>query len=136
MLKVNRSFTACPVDDGDELYANGIFVFNITRMLDYIENNHDSIALVEIVVSDFPEGFSSINEAHIESVDVSLPLVLAEISPGHYSLIDGNHRMEKACRLKVPTMSAYKLDVMHHMPFLTSKEAYLSYIEYWNSKLR
>ena len=31
-LKTNRRFTPCPIDDEDELYPNGIFVFNITKM--------------------------------------------------------------------------------------------------------
>jgi hypothetical protein len=34
------------------------------------------------------------------------------------------------------TLVAYKLNVEQHIPFLTSKKAYLAYIEYWNSKLR
>lgn len=39
------------------------------------------------------------------SVDVTKPVIMAEIAPGHYNLIDGRHRVEKARRLgmkKVP----------------------------------
>ncbi|MEI8013086.1 MAG: hypothetical protein WCI27_11535 [Candidatus Omnitrophota bacterium] len=36
-LKIDRKFTPCPVDDEDELFHNGIFVFNITKMIAYIE---------------------------------------------------------------------------------------------------
>ena len=47
------------------------------------------------------KGFSSINESHMDSVVISQPVILAEISPGRFNLIDGNHRMEKARRLGV-----------------------------------
>jgi len=72
----------------------------------------------------------------VDSTDISTPVILAEISPGRYNLIDGNHRMEKARRMGVKNLVAYKLNVEQHIPFLTSKKAYLAYIEYWNSKLR
>jgi hypothetical protein len=135
-LKVDDDFIPCPTNEGDELYANGIFVFNITKMTEHINSNFSYIDLVNIEVSDFPKCFSSINESHLDSVDVSQPLIIAEISPGHFNLIDGNHRMEKARRLGINRMSAYKLNVNQHIAFLTEKKAYLSYIDYWNGKLR
>jgi len=63
---------------------------------------------VEVAVEDFYKDFSSINESHVDSVDISLPVLLAEISPGRYNLIDGNHRMEKARRMGINCMPAYK----------------------------
>ena len=80
-LRMNDNFTPCPVAAGDELFPNGIFVFNITKMTEYIHKNPDSIVLEEVAVSDFPRAFSSINESHVESVEISKPVVLAEISP-------------------------------------------------------
>jgi hypothetical protein len=65
---------------------------------------------------------------------ISQPVVLAEVSPGHYNLIDGQHRVEKARRAGVGRIKAYKLTVLQHIAFLTSKKAYLCYVEYWNSK--
>jgi hypothetical protein len=105
-------------------------------MLEYITKNRNEIALVDVNVADFPKCFSSINESHLDSVDVNEPVIIAEISPGHYNLIDGNHRMEKARRLGINRISAYKLNVNQHMEFLTEKKAYLSYIDYWNGKLK
>ncbi|MGO9614276.1 MAG: ParB/Srx family N-terminal domain-containing protein [Dissulfurispiraceae bacterium] len=135
-LKADSNFIPCPVADGDELYPNGIFVFNITKLLEYIRENSDDMTLEEVGVSDFPEKFSSLNEAHMNSVDISRPVILAEIAPGRYNVIDGNHRMEKARRTGVKSIQAYKLNAKQHMSFLTSQRAYLSYIEYWNSKLK
>ncbi len=136
ILKVYSDFTPCLVATGDEVFLNGIFEFNITRMLEYIKKNPEVFTLEEVVVSDFYRGFSSINEPHMDSVEISHPVILAEISPGQYNLIDGNHRMEKARRMGIKNVLAYRLNVEQHVRFLTSKKAYLAYIEYWNSKLK
>ena len=104
-------------------------------MLAHLQNNPDGIDLVEIAVSDFNVQ-SCIDEAHMKTVDVSLPVVMAEISPDHYNLIDGNHRMEKARRSGVSKVWAYKFTMPQHISFLTSTKAYLSYVEYWNGKVK
>ncbi len=135
-LKVDDNFVPCPATAGDELFPNGIFRFNITKMLEYIQKNSNSITLEEVAVGDFPKDFSSVNEAHMDSVEISRPVILAEISPGRYNLIDGNHRMEKARRLGIERIPAYKLQVEQHMQFLTDKKAYVAYVEYWNNKLK
>ena len=134
-LTVDEDFVPCPVKKGDELYPNGIFVFSITKMIEYIRDNNDKIELVEVTVADFPRAFSTIDESHVDSVDVFQPVLLAEISPGRYNLIDGNHRMDKARKMGISHILAYKLNVKQHMAFLTEKKAYISYIEYWNEKL-
>ncbi len=135
ILKADSDFTPYKVVAGDELFPNGFFEFNITKMLEYIQDNSDSIELEEIDVQNFPKGFSSINESHMDSVEISRPVILAEISPGQYNLIDGNHRMEKARRKGIENIQAYKLNAEQHIRFLTSEEAYVAYIDYWNSKL-
>lgn len=133
---MDDKFIPCPAQDGDELFQNGIFVFNITKMLEYVESNSNDFDLVKIEVDDFPECFSSIDESYMDSVDVSQPVVIAEISPGRYNLIDGNHRKEKARRLGISSIFAYKLNVKQHIKFLTEKDVYISYVKYWNGKLR
>jgi hypothetical protein len=104
-------------------------------MLEYIQKNSADIRCGSVAVKDFCKEFSSINEAHVDKVDVSQPVILVEISPGRYNLIDGNHRMEKARRMGLVSLMAYKMDVEQHMKFLTSEKAYVAYVEYWNSKL-
>jgi len=135
-LKIDDDFTPCPVAAGDELFPNGIFVFNVTAIMAYIQKNPDSIALEEVAVGDFPKAFSSINESHVDSVELSKPVILAEISPGRYDLIDGHHRMEKARRMGKSSIRAYKLNAEQHMRFLISEKAYVAYVGYWNSKLK
>lgn len=134
-LKPNAHFIACPVEDGDELFRNGIFVFNITKMLEYIRHHPREVEIIDADVSELDHGFSSLNESHVQSVDIRRPVVLAEISPGRYNLIDGHHRVAKAVRGGTKKIRAYRLTVRQHVTFLTSKDAYLKYVAYWNEKV-
>ena len=111
-------------------------MFNITKLLEYIQNNPYSVPLEEVAIKDFCKDHSFINESYVDSVEISEPVVMAEISPGRYNLIDGHHRMEKARRLGICSIPAYKLAVELHVRFLTSEKAYVAFVEYWNSKLR
>ena len=45
MLKVDNNFTPCPVDDGDEIFPNGIFEINITKIISHVQKNPDSFLL-------------------------------------------------------------------------------------------
>ncbi len=136
LLKYDANFTPCSTESGDELFPNGIFEFNITKMLKYIRTNPVCVNLEVVAVGDFIGKFTTINESHVDSVDISQPVILAEISPGQYNLIDGHHRMEKARRLEMKSISAYRLKAEQHIGFLTSKKAYLAFIDYWNGKLK
>ena len=133
-LKIDSQFTPCSTEDGDELFPNGIFVFNITKMTEYIM--HSRIPCVEVQVRDFSRGSSKFKEDHLPAVDINRPIIIAEISPDRYNVIDGNHRIEKARRLGMETILAYRLGPEHHMQFLTTSEGYRAYVEYWNGKLK
>jgi hypothetical protein len=136
ILKADNNFKPCIVDNGDELFRNGIFEFNITKMIKFIHEHPDEIVLEKRDVGDFYIGQASINEKHMDSVEVLAPVILAEISPGKYNLIDGNHRMEKARRNGTKNIMAYKISVNQHLRFLTNRKAYMAYIKYWNEKQR
>ena len=129
-LKINKNFTLSQIDDEDEMYPNGIFVFNITKMAEYIQKNNTHCE--EVLVKDFTS-FSTFNENHLATVDVTRPIIVAEISPGRYNVIDGNHRMEQARRMGLEKIPAYRIGPEQHMQFLTTEKGYLAYIEYWNS---
>ena len=133
-LTIDNDFTPCPESDGDEFFPNGIFVFNITKMTEHIMNNPELFVPEELAVKDLQK-FLSINEIHVDSVDISKPVIIAEIAPSRFNLIDGQHRVEKARRLGQEKIMAYRLTVHQHIRFLTSRKAYEIYVEYWNSKL-
>lgn len=135
-LKVDPDFQPCPAQDGDELFPNGIFVFNISRMLEYLQSSSSGIEPKEIDVEDLPPTFLEVDESTVATADLTRPLVLAEIAPGQYNLIDGHHRAEKARRGGVKTLKTYRLSAEQHIAFLTSDRAYRAYVEYWNDKLK
>ncbi len=103
-------------------------------MTDYILNNPEVFVPEEMAVKGLHK-FLSLNESHVDSVDISKPVILAKIAPSRFNLIDGQHRVEKAHRLGIETIQVYKLNVHQHIRFLTSRKAYEIYVEYWNSKI-
>lgn len=131
----NPHFTPCPMQDGDEMYPNGIFEFNITAMLTFIESNPEAVELKDVAVKEFCREDYFLDTTEIDSFDVNRPVLLAEIAPGRYNLIDGYHRVEKARRLGMDTVPAYMVPPDVHVRFLTSLKAYQTYVKYWNSKV-
>ncbi|MBP7529211.1 MAG: ParB N-terminal domain-containing protein [Syntrophorhabdaceae bacterium] len=133
-LRLDKNFTPVSVDEGDEFYPNGIFAFNITKMLEYIHNHRNQFIPTPAAVKDFACESPSIRD--VDSADISRPVILAEIAPGRYNLIDGHHRMEKARRAGLEHIMAYRVHMEQHLQFLTTHKAYSAYVEYWNSKLK
>ena len=136
ILKNDPKYTPCLADTGDELYRNGIFEFNITKIFNFIENNKVKFELQPFAVKDYRAGLSNIKKKHVASVDVSKPIILIEMSPAIYIVIDGHHRLEKARTDGITSVMAYRLTVKQFLPFMTSVKAYCEYIKYWNSKVR
>jgi len=133
-LAIDNHFVPCPVNDNDELYPNGIFVFNITKMIEYVQNNIDKFPLKKVFVKDCWEK-SGLDGNYVDSVDIDKPVILAEITPGRCNVIDGNHRVAKARIMGVESLQAYRLKPKEHIKFLTDKKSYLAYVEYWNDKI-
>ncbi|RQW04088.1 MAG: hypothetical protein EH225_06250 [Calditrichaeota bacterium] len=123
------------MDDESEIFHNGFFQFNITALIQYIKENPNDFPVEKISTGFYPVEFSSINENHMESVVLGEPVILGEISPGRFNLIDGNHRMEKARRFGLDTIEAYRIDSIRLREFITTDRAYWSYVEYWNDKM-
>jgi hypothetical protein len=129
-------FRPCEPQDREEIYPNGIFEFNITRLLAYISTagrfRADIVSLGGIPHLGDSTGLS---EPAIVAADLLRPVILAEIAPGRYNLIDGHHRVAKARRAGVPRIPAYRIRCPEHIAFLTSTRAYEAYVEYPNSKV-
>lgn len=136
-LKLDKKFQPCHVEEGDEAFRNGIFEFNITRLLAFIDDHAERFPIELIILADIPAYDTSHLDAEtIDSADPLRPIVLAEIAPGRYNVIDGNHRIAKARRDRATNLPARKVGYLQHINFLTSKFAYEKYVEYWNSKLK
>src|SRR5450631_2098951 len=135
-LRRDKRFTPCRVEEHEEFYANGIFEFNITRMLAFLDADSVRHPVEFIAVASIPDyGGGRLDEATIRVADLQRPILSAEISPGHFNLIDGNHRIARARREGVVSIPARRIRCPDHLAFLTSVGAYESYVAYWNGKV-
>lgn len=135
-LKLNPKFKPCPQEEDDELYPNGIFVFNITKMLNYIAKNSDQFLIEQADVISIRTGHAnSLNEKTIQEANLMNPIILAEIAPQKFNVIDGNHRLERAYRENISKIPAYRITPKDHLQFLTTEIGYKAYVDYWNEKL-
>lgn len=135
--------------NGDELYPNGIFVFNITALLDNIATHPEEFLPIRYDITSLYESNCKLHPTHVEMSDISRPIIVAEISPDSaayyssmiseplthrgYNLIDGHHRVEKARQCGLTELPAYVLQMEQILPFMC--EGREQYVHYWNSKL-
>lgn len=144
------SFVPSVPQDGDEYFPNGIFFFNITRMIEDIENNRCKFqrGQTDISVWSKVRAEDTLEDGFVESADLSKPVIIAEIAPDRltynpdidpadwklrgYNLLDGHHRIEKATRLGIKTLDAYILPMESHIYYLY--DGFNKYVEYWNDK--
>jgi len=134
-FKINKKFNTLPKEKADGFYRSGIFEFNVTKLLIFIKANPEIFHPEKVPVK-FARTFppSSLDESTIQTANLAEPIILAEIYPERFNIIDGNHRLEKAYRDGAKSILAYKEHAEQHIAFLTSVSAYVEYIEYWNSK--
>ncbi|MDO6657861.1 hypothetical protein [Anaerobacillus sp. 1_MG-2023] len=136
-IKMDNNYIPLPSHLGDETYPNGIFHFNISRIVEDIDSG---ILHVERETIDVKRWFKThthgkINETHLPTVDVSSSIIQAEIRPGRFEVIDGNHRIEKAYLENISTIPSYKVKGEQLIPYFKAKDGYMAFVEYWNSKL-
>jgi hypothetical protein len=77
-LTIDPDFVPLPAVDGDEFYPNGIFKFNITKISQYILSNPGLFIAEEVAVKEIHTKSPHINESHLDSVDISKPVILAD----------------------------------------------------------
>src|SRR6185437_244460 len=87
-LDLDPHFRPCEPLEGEELYPNGIFEFNVTRLLAYI-GTAGRFRAEPVSLDDIPYAGKSemLNELAVVAADLTRPVVLAEIAPGRYNLI-------------------------------------------------
>ncbi len=88
-LRRDKKFQPRPAKLDDEHYANGIFEFNITRLLAFIDTCPEQFPIESVLVDDLAGyGGSNLNEEAVRNADLSRPILLAEIAPGRFNVID------------------------------------------------
>lgn len=137
-MYAKENYIPCRINENDEIFRNGIFHFNISKILEDILSGE---VVVEKEVIEIKEWFRKngyhavLNESHLPTVDITKPIIQAEIRSGIFTIIDGNHRIEKAFRLGVPSIHSYKLMGEQLIPYFITSKGYYVFVEYWNSKL-
>ena len=135
-LRISKCFRPCKIDEGDELFPNGIFVFNVTKLTSHLDSDQDDFPVEDVPVSTLGLTSSNLDEHTVRNADLSRPLLLAEIAPGRFNVIDGNHRVARARRDGITTLPAQRVRPKVHHRFLTSVESYQEFVRYWNAKVR
>lgn len=105
-------------------------------MLEYIKTRPDEFPVEEVLTASLGLTSNKLDEATVLKADLTKPLVLAEIAPGRFSVIDGNHRVERARREGAVSLPVWRVGPKVHTRFLISSESYREYVSYWNSKVR
>jgi hypothetical protein len=135
-MKLDKKFMPPRDDEGDEFFPNGLFEFNITKMLVHMDLSPSRFPIesgsVEELVTGFEQDF---DEKTVETANLASPITLAEISPGRFNVIDGNHRLEKARRLNCDTILVRRIQPEDHVAFLRTVKAYEKFVNYWSGKL-
>jgi hypothetical protein len=105
-------------------------------LIAFIAANPDRFPIELIQLADIPDyGPGSLDEEATLAADLSRPILLAEIAPDRYNLIDGHHRVARARAGGGHCLPARRLRCPEHVAFLTSVRAYQAYVGYWNDKL-
>ena len=134
-----------------EYYPNGLFKFNISKLIEHIEANKADYALDQVDVSSYCQQFchKEMTSAYVDAADLTRPIILAEIAPDRlhhgypnisqdyysrgYNLIDGHHRLAKAKQRGFEKLFAYILPMEQHIDFMES--GFETYVAYWNGKI-
>ena len=98
---------------------SGSLLWNIGRMLE----DAASFRVASRSTEELAEGnpFHGDPEYAMET-DLTKPLILAELWPGKYKLLDGNHRLYKARALQVDRLPVYFLTWEEHVRYIENYE--------------
>ncbi len=81
-LKLDKEFRPCSAEAGDELFPNGIFEFNISRLLSFIQAHADRFPVEPVELTDIPDyGDAGLGEKAICTADLSRPILLPKSPP-------------------------------------------------------
>ncbi len=123
----------------DEWYPNGIFQFNVSRIKNDIERHAEELDRYKTCVSVLSLWSlfepTNLKEEHVDVADLEKPVILCEMGPDEYVLIDGYHRLAKAKRAGKNALEAYFIPAQLALMYLTSEFQYQKYLEHWEDKV-
>ncbi len=131
MIK-KRAFSPIPLQAGQEYLAIGPYEWHITALKQYLRQVFALRYLRFVRVERYMHPYLQVDEQHMEQVNVLSPVILAELYPGEYVVIDGQHRLSKASRMERERILAYKVPAAIHAHFMTTLEAHEAFVHYHN----
>ena len=136
-MKLNKKFEPSSIP-AEEIYG-GFLRFNISAIISDIAIKKLLVQKKRIYLKkwfkEHSADFSVINEKHLRTVDLTVPVIQAEIRIQKYEIIDGNHRMKKALDDGRTYINSYQVSGEQLANYLLNKEQYESYVRYWNEKV-
>jgi len=95
----------------------GSLVWDISKLILSLENTSFLTKAYSVEELYHQNGFKG-NENYALSTDVDKPCIIVELNDKKQKLIDGNHRLFKAHKLGIQTISAYFLPKSYHTKFI------------------
>ena len=136
------------INDREEWFPNGIFNYNVSRLIRDLAADDSVKALdtpwlntavrTQVSVDEVIEcsyGLGNLEEEHIQQADLTRPLIFVELAPDCFNLIDGYHRLAKAQQEGIDELPAWLVDSHAAIRYLGSEQEYSRFAEYWNSKI-
>jgi hypothetical protein len=96
---------------------SGNILWDISELKNSIEKGNYKISemnVKELVSYNFFNG----NSHYAMETDISNPCIVVELCDGKDKLIDGNHRLYKANKLRVETINCYYLTKTEHIKYI------------------
>ncbi len=86
-LKADKTFKPLPVEENEEFFRNGIFEFNVTKLLAFIKDHPAEFQVEQIELNSLYRGTGeTLNEETVRNANLAPPILLAEISPGSFTI--------------------------------------------------
>lgn len=84
LIPVEWQYTPVFPEDGDEIYCSGVFFFNVSALLKWLEQNPQQTIDMPITIWG---SFSAKEDCYVEIADLNRPIVIAEIAPDYRDFI-------------------------------------------------
>ena len=126
----------CFPDNGEEWFWLSIFGYSISQIWKDIEVNPKLFLCGKALVKDCSRyGKDNLNPEYVKQADLNKPLILVEIAPDRYEVMDGFYCIAKALQQGMDYLPAYYLTSEQAAAYLDSEENYARYLDYWNRKV-
>lgn len=130
---MNTAYKSIGNEQGDEIFSDMFVTWNITKLLNCIENLQIEPRMIDkSVYEQFIKPNQEVNESKVDHVDLSKPIIIIERYKNRHILIDGIHRVRKAKKNSIKSIPAYVLPFSVHIEFITNERDFKFIIEEYN----